>query len=518
MFSAELRLPREITAENKTDRVETVMNRLELMPYADTIIGSPSKGGLTPDIRKKVTIAVELIMDPDVLFLDEPTTGLSSKAALEVVRVIRRLAEDIPVVCTIHQPSVEIFSQFDWLLLLQSGGEVTYFGPTDQVQDYFAQLGFGFCASGRNVADYAIDIVKKANEKRLVDPAFNLADIFLASVLGMSVKAALTAGVAPSETKALQFDSPQATGFYSQLVLLIGRGLLHVWREKVDLVVQLTTNIVVGFVVGTLWFQQGDGQAEAFNRVSIMFMCLTFMVFTTLDSIPKLVDARPVFFREIRSSMYSPAAYYVARAVCQIPAQLVLGFVFSVLAYFLAGLTLDDDGKRFAKFLAIMYVMQWIGTGLAEFFGTIGSNAEIAHALATVSLTVWVLFTGFMIVYDAIPKPWIFMYYFNVFRYPLSFAMANELENLHFSCSGGKGAVLVNLANSACNYTTPAQDYSNLYCYRSVCPITSGEQILHQFNVDSSEMPVYFGVALSLALGLRLLALIALYRVNHIKR
>jgi len=138
-FSADLRLPSDISAEEKAKRVELVMDKLELMPYAEVMIGSPSTGGLLADIRKKVTIAVELIMDPDLLFLDEPTTGLSSKAALEVMRVTRRLAEDIPVLCTIHQPSAEIFNQFDWLLLLQSGGEVVYFGPVDEVPKYFSR-------------------------------------------------------------------------------------------------------------------------------------------------------------------------------------------------------------------------------------------------------------------------------------------------------------------------------------------------------------------------------------------
>lgn len=75
-FSADLRLSSDRSPEDKAQLVEMVMDKLDLAPYADVLIGSPATGGLPPDIRKKVTIAVEVVMDPDLLFMDEPTTGL----------------------------------------------------------------------------------------------------------------------------------------------------------------------------------------------------------------------------------------------------------------------------------------------------------------------------------------------------------------------------------------------------------------------------------------------------------
>ena len=249
-----------------------------------------------------------------------------------------------------------------------------------------------------------------------------------------------------------------------------------------------------------------------------MFMSLQFCFFTSLQLIPKYIDFRPVFFRETHSDMYSTFAYFVSREIWQMPLQLVTGFLFSVLVYFLAGLTLEDDGKRFALFLAMIYITIWLGSGLSEFVSAVGRDAEIANVMGTISLTIMVLFTGFMLVYDAIPKPWIFMYYINVFRYPLSFFMSNELENLKFACPNGDGAAFVNLANSACDYTTPNQNFQDLNCYRPVCPITSGQQILHQFNVDTTLNSQYFGITVVLAVGLRLLALLAMRKLNFINR
>jgi ABC-type multidrug transport system ATPase subunit len=107
-----------------------VFETLELGPIADVIIGSPEEGGMSFEQKKRVSIGVELAANPSLLFLDEPTTGLDSRAALVVIRCIKRVASTgRTVVCTIHQPSTSIFNAFDNLLLLKKGGQTVYFGP-----------------------------------------------------------------------------------------------------------------------------------------------------------------------------------------------------------------------------------------------------------------------------------------------------------------------------------------------------------------------------------------------------
>ena len=110
-FSATLRLPSDMTLKEKQERVEKVLAQLDLLHVADEKIGSTEIGGLPPELRKKVTIAVELVADPAILFLDEPTTGLSSTAAIEVMETVRRLANEICVICTIHQVVFEYNQQ-----------------------------------------------------------------------------------------------------------------------------------------------------------------------------------------------------------------------------------------------------------------------------------------------------------------------------------------------------------------------------------------------------------------------
>src|ERR1700730_6979471 len=102
---------------------------------------SPGLGGVSQEIRKKVTIAVELIMEPQLLFLDEPTTGLDSAGAFAVMAAVRNLAKSISVICTIHQPAAEIVGMFDWLLLLRPGGHVVYFSKMKNLPTYFKEHG-----------------------------------------------------------------------------------------------------------------------------------------------------------------------------------------------------------------------------------------------------------------------------------------------------------------------------------------------------------------------------------------
>ena len=103
------------------------------------MIGSPGFGGVSMEVSKKCTIAVELIMEPALLFLDEPTTGLDSAGAFAVLTSMQLLAQGqgMTVVCTIHQPSAELALMFDNIILMQPGGHVAYFGPFHDLPDWF---------------------------------------------------------------------------------------------------------------------------------------------------------------------------------------------------------------------------------------------------------------------------------------------------------------------------------------------------------------------------------------------
>jgi ABC-type multidrug transport system ATPase subunit len=94
--------------------VEEVMGLVELSDLRCAMVGIPGVTGLSAEQRKRLTIAVELVASPSIIFMDEPTTGLDARAAAIVMRTVRRTVNTgRTMVCTIHQPSIEIFESFD---------------------------------------------------------------------------------------------------------------------------------------------------------------------------------------------------------------------------------------------------------------------------------------------------------------------------------------------------------------------------------------------------------------------
>lgn len=94
--------------------IDEVMELIELKPLRNALVGLPRIDGLSTEQRKRLTIAVELVANPSIVFMDEPTSGLDARAAAIVMRTIRYTVDTgRTVICTIHQPSIDIFETFD---------------------------------------------------------------------------------------------------------------------------------------------------------------------------------------------------------------------------------------------------------------------------------------------------------------------------------------------------------------------------------------------------------------------
>lgn len=94
--------------------MKQVVETIELEEIKDSLVGVAGVSGLSTEQRKRLTVAVELVANPSIIFMDEPTTGLDARAAAIVMRAVKNVAETgRTIVCTIHQPSIHIFEAFD---------------------------------------------------------------------------------------------------------------------------------------------------------------------------------------------------------------------------------------------------------------------------------------------------------------------------------------------------------------------------------------------------------------------
>ena len=139
LYTAELKRPMQESLQSKETAVDALLVDLGLWEARDVLVGSPMVKGLSGGQSKRLNIAIALITDPSVLFLVEPTSGLDSFTANEVMSVVKKLCtSDTTIVATIHSPTAYAFSLFDAASILCSGKQV-YFGPSDATLISYAQ-------------------------------------------------------------------------------------------------------------------------------------------------------------------------------------------------------------------------------------------------------------------------------------------------------------------------------------------------------------------------------------------
>ncbi|KAG0576967.1 hypothetical protein KC19_5G121800 [Ceratodon purpureus] len=158
MYSATLRLPDKTTQDEKIEIVDTTIQEMGLSECQHTRVGSFLVRGLSGGEKRRLSIALQIITRPPLLFLDEPTTGLDSAAAYFMVQTLRNLAKDgRTVISSVHQPSSAVFALFDHLTLLSSGRTV-YFGEATSASQFFAASKYP-CPPMRNPSDHFLQII-----------------------------------------------------------------------------------------------------------------------------------------------------------------------------------------------------------------------------------------------------------------------------------------------------------------------------------------------------------------------
>lgn len=131
------------TEKELTDMVMLTLSNLGLAETHNRVVGSPLNKVISGGQRKRLNIALELIREPSVLFVDEPTSGLSSRDSENVMDLLRELTlKGKLVFVVIHQPSSDIYKMFDNMIILDVGGYMVYNGnPVDAVT-YFKKIDF----------------------------------------------------------------------------------------------------------------------------------------------------------------------------------------------------------------------------------------------------------------------------------------------------------------------------------------------------------------------------------------
>ncbi|KAJ2907616.1 ATP-binding cassette transporter snq2, partial [Coemansia aciculifera] len=271
-FSAYLRQPAAVSDEEKRAYVERVIFLLGLSDIADCLVGEPDSGeGISLEERKRLTIGLELVSKPKILFLDEPTSGLDAQASFKIVHFLRRLAaEGQTILCTIHQPSAMLFEQFDRLLLLVRGGHTVYFGdlgPDAQTLiKYFENNGAPKCPPTANPAEYILDVVGSKAATAVDWPQAWMQSPERNAALSETTRINQIKSAAGADHGHEGDDLVYARSYGYQTRLVTQRMFLSYWRNIEYNLTRLALQIMCALIVGFTFYKLGDGAVALQNK------------------------------------------------------------------------------------------------------------------------------------------------------------------------------------------------------------------------------------------------------------
>ncbi|KAL0029477.1 hypothetical protein WJX77_010449 [Trebouxia sp. C0004] len=418
-FSAQLRFAQGVPADTIEAFVDEVMGLVELTSLQRVLVGVAGHSGLSVEQRKRLTIAVELVANPSIVFMDEPTSGLDARAAAIVMRTVRNIVNTgRTIVCTIHQPSIDIFESFDELLLLKRGGQTIYAGhlgknSKDLINYYEAIPGVQPIPDGLNPATWMLEVTKPGNEERM---GVDFAAVFDQGSLCRRQQVIIEEVSKPDpEVPALHFDNKYPCTAQRQYLVCLKKFYITFWRTPAYNATRFSFTIGIALLFGTMFWKLGDKtdtEQRITNTLGALYVATLFLgVLNSIFVQPVISDERAVFYRERAAGMYAVEPWYLAMATIEAMYLIIQATVYTCIVYFMAGFA--KDAGKFFWFLLFMVETLLYFTYYGVVCVAITPNL-LAAAVASNSLyLVMNLFSGFVIPAPHIPGWWIGAYWMN---------------------------------------------------------------------------------------------------------
>ncbi|XP_047086516.1 ABC transporter G family member 45 isoform X1 [Lolium rigidum] len=418
-FSAWLRLPSNVKSRQRDMFIDEVMDLVELTGLKNSMVGLAGATGLSADQRKRLTIAVELVASPSIIFMDEPTTGLDARAAAIVMRTVRKTVDTgRTVVCTIHQPSIGIFESFDELLLMKRGGQIIYSGSlgplsSNMIKYFKAIPGVPGIKQGQNPAAWMLDISSHTTEYEI---GVDYAEIYKSSSLYRENMLLIDEmGQPASNTEDLHFPPGYWQNLRVQCMACLWKQRCAYWKNSEHNVVRFLNTFAVSIMFGIVFWKIGSTikqEQDLFNILGIVYGSALFLGFMNCSILqPVVATERVVLYREKAAGMYSTLPYAIAQVAIEFPYMLVQVAIFASIVYPMIGFQMTAG--KFFWFVLYMVLSFMYYTLYGMMTVALTPNIEIAAGLSFVIFIFWNLFSGFIIGRELIPIWWRWVYWAN---------------------------------------------------------------------------------------------------------
>lgn len=508
---AHLKLDRRISAYEVDSIIKDVMERTGLTKCAKTRIGEGDAGKmLSGGEKKRLAFATELLTQPAILFCDEPTTGLDAYNAKKIVETLQELAykRNTAVLCTIHQPSSELFAMFDQVLLL-SEGRVAFFGEPDDAVEFFGDYGYK-CPVNFNPAEYLISVLSAETgscERTSLKTASRLCDLFAVSEASQQRDLLVNLEMHMYEKGSYEVQD-ELNGFTPPLWIttfywLTWRSLLTVLRDPTVQLLRILQKAAIAVTAGLCFMGSINMSQSGIQAVGgVLFVLVAENTFTPMYSVLAVFPQTfPLFLRELKSGIYTTDQYYLSSIVAMVrsyqdfssftkfssclklPGLIVEPLIFVMIAYWLAQLR-----PTFFAFLITTIsstLIMNVSTACGCFFSAAFNSVPIAMAYLVPFDYILMITSGFFMKLDTLPKMFSWIRYFSWLMYgneAMTIAQFDGVTNIseYEQCLSLTAFHIISIL--ACSLLEPEA----LPCFRS------GDEVLENLGFSTNHLYINF--------------------------
>ncbi|XP_028798385.1 ABC transporter G family member 5-like isoform X2 [Neltuma alba] len=442
MFSAKLRL--KLPQDQLCCRVKSLIQELGLSHVAKTRIGDNRARGISGGEKRRVSIGVEVIHDPKVVILDEPTSGLDSTSALQIIEMLKVMADSRgrTIILSIHQPGFRIVKLLNSILLL-ANGSVLHHGPADLLGVNLRLMGLELPLHV-NVVEFAIESIEsiekqqKCQRFQLQTPPILPATMQQkkGDVQGESRSGKFTLQQLFQQSKVIDeeiinsgmdFTCDFANSRLKETMILSHRFFKNIFRTKELFACRTIQMLISGLVLGSIFCNIKDGLEGAQERVGLFAFILSFLLSTTVEALPIFLQEREILMKETSCGSYRVSSYAIANGLVYLPFLLILAILFTVPLYWLVGL--NRNFTAFMHFLWLIWLVLYTANSVVVCFSALVPNFIVGNSVIAGVIGSFFLFSGYFISKQEIPKYWIFMHYISLFKYPFEGLLINEFSN-----------------------------------------------------------------------------------------
>ncbi|NXP77236.1 ABCG5 protein, partial [Ramphastos sulfuratus] len=442
------------------EKVDAVLAELSLSHIADKIIGSRIFAGISGGERRRVSIAAQLLQDPKIMLLDEPTTGLDCLTANHIVSLLSDLAhKDRIVIITIHQPRSELFRLFDKIAIM-SFGEMVFCGNPMEMITFFGDCGYS-CPEQSNPFDFYVDLTSvdtrsKERELETYSRVQVIVSAYKNSEIFTKVLTAIERTKYMRELPPIPFKNKDSPSAFFKSWILLRRTTRNFSRDKMGITMRLLQNLLFGLFVAffLLRLKSDLVKGAVQDRVGLIYQCVSAPPYTgMLNAVALFPPLRAISDQESKDGLYKKWEMLLAYIIHFLPFSVISVAIFSTFIYWTIGLY--PDASRFGIFFAAVLASHIIGELLTLVILGVVQNPNIVQSGVVLLNSAGVIVgTGLVRTLEDMPTPFKILSYLTFQKYSSEILIVNEFYGLNFTC--GKSSSSTG-ANPVCIFSQGVQ-------------------------------------------------------------